>query len=342
MTGSDDLAGGLLNKGFILDQSGASGPGTRGPGAPGSGARGPGAPGSRGPARSGRTFLVTGAHRSGTSLVASMLLAVGIFMGAAINDIVHEDETFGRLLEARDRAGLVSLIAERNAAYGTWGFKLPMLCAWLDADDMALFNNPHVIAVFRDPVAIAVRAALSEYQAEMVALRRAADDMAAMVGFVERLRCPKLLLSYEKALVFPGDFVDAVLRFCGLPENAALREQLVSLIEPNRPSYIVGSRRRYQGIVEAVRDGCLYGWCRLTGMADPVTLELLVDGQTVLTFVADGFRQDLLDAGYGAGRHGFCLDLGRLGLRGDPVICIQVAAHGFALENSGRRVAAYG
>ena len=75
-------------------------------------------------------------------------------MGAEINDIVHEDETFGRLLEARDRAGLVSLIAERNAAYGTWGFKLPMLCEWLDADDMALFNDPHVIAVFRDPVAI--------------------------------------------------------------------------------------------------------------------------------------------------------------------------------------------
>jgi hypothetical protein len=329
MTGSDDLAGGLLNKGFILDRSGARGPGAHGPGA-------------QEPGRGGRTFLVTGAHRSGTSLVASLLRAVGIFMGAAINDIVHEDETFGRLLEARDRAGLVSLIAERNAAYGTWGFKLPMLCAWLDADDMALFNNPHVITVFRDPVAIAVRAALSEYQAEMVALRRAADDMAAMVGFVERLRCASLLLSYEKSLVFPADFVDAVLRFCGLPENAALREQLVSLIEPNRPSYIVGSRRRYEGVVEAVRDGCLHGWCRLTGVADPVTLELQVDGQTVLTFVADGFRQDLLDAGYGTGRHGFCLDLGSVGVRGDSVIRIQVAAHGFALENSGRRVAAYG
>jgi hypothetical protein len=42
--------------------------------------------------RSGRTFIVTGLHRSGTSLVASILQHAGIFMGRQINDAVFEDE----------------------------------------------------------------------------------------------------------------------------------------------------------------------------------------------------------------------------------------------------------
>lgn len=318
MSASGTQAGELLNKGFIVDRPGTSLPG-----------------------RAGRTFIVTGLYRSGTSLVASILRQVGIFMGADINDIVHEDEAFAKVIEGQDSDGLKRLIRERNAAYGTWGFKLPMLCRWLDPGDMALFNDPHVIVAFRDPVAISVRASLSEYQAPMQALRDAAGDLAAMVTFVEQLRCPKLLLSYEKALVFPGDFVDAVTQFCGLPQSDALRGRLIRVIEPNRQTYIAGARRRYEGIIEGVTGGCLYGWCRLTGVSDPVALDLLVDDQPVLAFLADAFRQDLLDAGFGKGNHGFYLDLRKLGLRPDSVIRIKVAARAIELDNSGRRVEEY-
>ena len=150
------------------------------------------------------------------------------------------------------------------------------------------------------------------------------------------------MLSYEKALAFPGDFVGAITRFCGLPESEALRDRLVGLIEPNRPDYIAGSRRRHAGIIEGVIDGQLYGWCRLTGVADPVALELFADGKRVCGFVADAFRQDLLDAGYGLGTHGFYLDVGKLGVKRSAVVRIKVAVHGDELENSGRRVAAYG
>lgn len=304
----------LVNKGFIVDRRGASGPG------------------------GGKTFIVTGLYRSGTSLVASILRQVGIFMGAEINDIVHEDVALAKVVEGRDRDGLKLLIGERTAAYGTWGFKLPMLCEFLDHADMALFNAPHVIVPFRDPVAMSVRTSLSEYQDPMQALRKAAGDMAAMMAFVDRLDCPKLLLSYEKSLVFPGDFVDAITQFCGLPQSSMLHARLTRLVEPNRESYISGSRRHYQGIIEGVIGGNLYGWCRLTGVTDPVALNLFADEQPVLGFVADTFRQDLLDAGYGAGNHGFYLNLGQLGLRPNSVIRIKVAEHGIELDNSGRCV----
>jgi hypothetical protein len=290
----------------------------------------------------GRTFIVTGLHRSGTTLIASMLRQVGIFMGAAINDIVHEDEDLAQLIEAKDQGELRQLIASRNSGYGTWGFKLPMLCRWLHAPDMALFNNPHVIVTFRDLLAISRRASLSEYQAPLQALRDAANDMAAMVEFVTQLPCPTLLLSYEKALVFPEDVVDAIARFCALPQSEALRQRLISAIQPNREMYLLGARRRYEGRVEGIAGGRLYGWCRLTGVADPVSLELLVDNRLAASFVADAFRQDLLDAGFGAGRHGFFLDVASLGARPDAVVRIKVAGHGVELDNSGRRLDDYG
>jgi hypothetical protein len=308
----------LVNKGFIVDSPGTGGSG------------------------GGKTFIVTGLYRSGTSLVASILRQVGIFMGSEINDIFHEDVALARVVEGRDRDGLQRLISERNAVYGTWGFKLPMLCAFLDHDDMALFNDPHVIVPFRDPVATSVRTALSDYQAPMQALRKVAGDMAAMMAFVDRLGCPKLLLSYEKSLVFPGDFVDAITQFCGLPQSDMLHERLTRLVEPNRERYIAGSRRHYQGIIDGVIGGNLYGWCCLAGVADPVALDLFVDERPVLGFVADAFRQDLRDAGYGEGKHGFYLDIGKLGLRPHSVIRIRVTEREIELDNSGRRLQDYG
>jgi hypothetical protein len=291
--------------------------------------------------RAGRTFIVTGQQRSGTSLVASVLRRVGIFMGTAINDNVHEDEALAKLLLARDREQFRRAIHERDAAYGTWGFKLPMLCDVLAPADFALFTNPHIIVPFRDPVSVAVRQTLSDYRQPMPALRGAVDALAAMVAFVDQLDCPTLLLSYEKSLVFPADFIDAIVGFCDLPRGDAMRAELIALIEPNRKAYIDGVRRQYTGIIERRSGSHLLGWSHLTGSADPVALELSADGQPVLAFQADLFRPDLLEAGYGTGHHGFELDLRGLNLRPDSIIRIQVATHGIALRNSGQPLSAY-
>jgi hypothetical protein len=319
MNTSEKPADDMVNKGFIMNR-----------------------PNDGAPRRGGRTIIVTGLHRSGTSLVASILRQVGIFMGSEINDLVHEDEAIAKILINRDFAALTRLIRERDATYGTWGFKFPMLSKPLRYDELTLFSDPHIIVPFRDPVTVAVRKSLSEYQEPMRALRTAVDDQAAMLTFIEQLQCPTLLLSYEKSLVFPGDFIDSILQFCDLPRGDALRDRLIGLIEPNRPTYIAQVRRHYGGVIDGIAGGCLYGWCCLTAVADPVALDLLVDNRPVLTVLADQFRQDLLDAGFGTGHHGFSIDLATLALRPDSVIRIKVAAQGIELDNSGRPLEAYG
>jgi hypothetical protein len=302
----------------------------------------PAEPAGNRPGRAGRTIIVTGLHRSGTSLVASILRQAGLFIGTEINDVVYEDEEIARILASRDAAALKRIIGERDHEYRSWGFKQPMLCRDLDAAQLALFNDPSVIVTFRDPVSMSVRTSLSEYQQPMQALCEAMSDLNAMMAFIAELRCPVLLLSYEKALTFPHDFVDAIIQFCGIPRNAALRARLIGVIEPNRPSYIIGARKRFEGTIDGVREGRLHGWCRLSHSIKPVALHVLVDERKVLSLLADNFRQDLLQAGIGRGNHGFSIALQALRAQPDAMIRIKVADIGVELDNSGKRLWEFG
>jgi hypothetical protein len=293
----------------------------------------------RSSAEKGRTFIVTGLYRSGTSLVASILQEAGIFMGSEINDIVFEDEAIAAILTAGDTAALQRLIDERDAGHTRWGFKYPMLCDVLAPGQLSLFRRPRLIVTFRDHLAIAARMSLSEYKEEPIqVLRDLSAGQTAMTNFISELGCPSLLLSYDKALAFPQDFIDSIMRFCDTPPSAELRERLLALVEPNRQRYIAGARQRYEGVIEGVRNGQLYGWCRLTHSTDPLTLDVSVDERVVLRLVADTFRQDLLDASIGQGRHGFFIGLESLRARPDSVIRVAVVPHGIELDKSGTRL----
>jgi hypothetical protein len=73
-----------------------------------------------------------------------------------------------------------------------------------------------------------------------------------------------------------------------------------------------------------------------------VVLELLADGRLVKQFVADVFREDLRDAGFGTGAHAFVVKTEGLGLSPTTIIRVQVAKFGVELENSGRPFQEYG
>ena len=297
---------------------------------------------NRGSDRPGRTFIVTGLERSGTSLVAAILQQMGVFMGSEINDAVYQDEEIFRLLVERDMQKLRRVIAARNASHKLWGFKYPGLWHSLNPEQMDMFDRPQLIVTFRDPVAMAVRRSLSEYQEPMRSLRSAIGDHIALMEFLGQLAYPNLLLSYEKVLGFPQDFINSVLRFCNIEPGPALRAGLLALIEPNRPRYLATARRPFEGSIEGVREGRLYGWCWLLRMPEPVTLDVLVDDRLVLTTIADSFRQDLLDAGIGNGRHGYFVPLEELRARPDSLIRVRVARYGVELVNSGTRLCDFG
>jgi hypothetical protein len=233
------------------------------------------------------------------------------------------------------------VIARRNASGKDWGFKVPHIAAYLNQNDLARFRNPHLIVIFRDPVAITVRHALAEQVDPLPALQDTTDAMNGLAEFVTRTTCPALLLSYEKALIFPEVFLDALTRFCAIPLTDDLRQRLMRQIQPNADDYINRARRSFAGVIDHLRDGKLSGWCCEIDSTYPVDLDLFLNGINVLTFKADQFRPDLAPAGFGDGNSGFSLDLSPLALPPQTLVQIRVSGRTFELANSGRRLADY-
>jgi hypothetical protein len=289
----------------------------------------------------GRTFIVSGSGRGGTTLVAEILREAGLHLGDNIAEIVSEDLQMLGILRSGDRGRLDTVIARRNGQHQDWGFKLPNIHAFLHHKDLARFRNPHLIMIFRDPQAIATRGVLADYFDPLIALRDASVALNNLVEFVHLTTCPCLLLSYEKALTFPGDFIDTLVNFCGLGIESESRQRLLGRVQPNAESYIAGARRFYAGVIDHLTNGTLFGWCREVDKLDTQELDLFINENKVLTFRADQFRADLADAGFGNGNHGFVVNLARFAPESDAVLKVRVSGCNFELQRSGRHVREY-
>jgi hypothetical protein len=291
----------------------------------------------------GRTFLVSGLGRGGTTMLANLtreaLLHKAGRDGAGA-DPLHD--TF-EVLNALRSSGvdLDAFIARENARFRDWGLKAPMLAGYLAPHELTRFRNPHLLMVFRDPVAIAVRAAKSESVDVLTALRSNAEATPGLLSLVEGSTCPALLISYEKAITFPDDLVDALIQFCGSDGRSGLRERLLACVEPNSETYIKTARRAFEGMVDLVWQWQLHGWCWDSMGHYPVDLDIFLDGVRAATVRADMFRADLKAAGVGDGRHGFIVDLAALGARPETRVEVRVTDRIFELTNSGRQVRSY-
>lgn len=284
-----------------------------------------------------RTVIVSGAARSGTSMVARVLHAAGVPMGSDVDQVVFEDAGFSVLFEQRtlDRQALRALVDDRNRNHAVWGFKRPHLHEQ-DPAIIGMFRNPLVVLIVRDLVAVAERNVISEMLDPAVSLAAAANDLQRVIGFARSLTCPVLLLSYEKALQNRPVFVDSLTRFCGLDLPEAERARLAGLVEPDRPAYVESARRRFEGYIDGVRDTTLVGWACQYDMPLPVKVTVFRDGIPIRDVIADRYRQDLAAAGVGAGRHGFEIDLREFRFTRESRVSVRIHGRTFELKRSGQ------
>jgi glycosyltransferase involved in cell wall biosynthesis len=93
------------------------------------------------------------------------------------------------------------------------------------------------------------------------------------------------------------------------------------------------------GMLERADLHAIAGWAKTHGEAGPVTLELLINGDSAGTFPAETAREDLLEAGIGEGRHGFMLHLPRgLSAFAAHEIRVRRAGDGAELPGSPRTI----
>ena len=265
-------------------------------------------------------------------MIAGMLHEAGLFLGSELDPVVREDTEIAGLL-GTDK--LAALIARRNGAHAVWGFKRPNLHVFGPGVVQA-FRNPRVVVTSRDPLVVGRRDVLSEHRRdEFASIHAAAAETAALLTFAQNLRCPVLLVSYEKAVRDPARLARALLAFCGLQAEV---ERVAAAVEPESAAYRQSTERRYRGHIDEVRDGMVRGWAADLGSAEPLQLELLVSGRAAASALADEFRVDLAEQGIGSGCHGFSLPLPASTMP-DASIAVRIAGRTYELVGSGGQMA---
>lgn len=286
-----------------------------------------------GPDAGQRTIIITGLGRSGTTMMATMLRSANLYIGTKIYEATQEDAEFVHILTQDELENLPALIKSRNNQFPTWGFKLPALHAFLPSSSLGLFRNPHLIVIFRDPIAIAVRHALAEKVDAHGLLLDGIDGSRLLMEYALNAQCPALLVSYEKMLAAPDKTIDTILDFCGLSADADRRTNMLAAVQPNNSQYIVSATRHFSGRIDGVVNHRLSGWCWEVGNSVPVRVDLIVNDHVIGTVMADRFRHDLRKQGIGDGRHGFQIDLAQYTIAADAIIRVRV--HGRTAELRG-------
>ncbi len=266
------------------------------------------------PAQAEWTTIVVGVARSGTSMIASMLRAMGVSLGERVDNIVHEDVELAKLLEQDrpDNRKLSQLVDMRNASHSRWAWKRPDAFRYIESA-LHEFRNPRFIIPFRDTLAISLRNVISAESEFANTFRKTANDYVLLSQFVERLQCPALLLSYEKSVMHREATVEAVADFLSIKLNDARRNKALAAIEPNRPEYLANARKKQVlGGMGMPGPRFIRGWAKLVDRKDKVDVEILVDDKHWKTIKADMHRPDLAEKGIGDGCYGFQIALSEL------------------------------
>lgn len=180
-----------------------------------------------------RTYVTFGVERGGTSLVAGVLRALGLYLGD-IPEGNNEDRNFHNKPLGQMRA----TINERNAEHDVWGWKYPTAVNYLPVLSRSL-RNPHFIIVFRDTVATALSRA--QWDGEFIrrsgrmSLHETNANANANMGFALATRRPCMLISNEKAQSSPSALIDelADFLFVDRPDDD-LRRRILAYTEPGR------------------------------------------------------------------------------------------------------------
>ena len=286
------------------------------------------------------TLVVVGLTRSGTSMIGSLFQTLGIHMGEGIDKAVFEDVEVARLIESEDYAGLKALVAKRNAGHQVWGFKRPNAYQQL-ARILPLLRKPRLVVLFRDILAIAMRNHVSMQMDVISTLPKYIAQYQILVDSVAKVKCPALLVSYEKFAQFPEDSIRRTAEFAGVVLQPAKLKEALEVIGNGPETYLQSSRLRYAGHVDRIIDGKLRGWAMVVGEPKiKAKVNLLVGGKVMKSGVANKLRKDLVAANIGGGHHGFEI---AVGADLDPELPIDVTAGNanFLLANSGKPVAFY-
>lgn len=240
-------------------------------------------------------IVVVGVARGGTSMVAGSMAKLGIFMGDKAAPPVFEDMRLSDSFERRDLRAVQDIVQEYSLQHGLWGWKRPSSINYLDAVHRAL-NAPRYIFIYKDILSIALRNTISMLSDTIAELESANQQYYKTVEFLRKQSIHAMLVSYDKALADPTNFLKELTHFCGIDPDEDKMRQARAFITSNPEQYLDVSRiTKSQGHLDGIASGRVYGWARLVNSDEPASVDIFIDDEKVGTVVADKTRPDLME-----------------------------------------------
>jgi hypothetical protein len=169
-----------------------------------------------------KKILVTGLGRSGTSAAASILFHFGYCLTDLPQIRNHEDPQLRDLLKEGKVDEIVDILKTRSARNTHVGWKDPKIYGRSGPNLIGKLGDDWLLVViFRDPIAIAMRRALSG-QAEFAAdLDKVITGQRKLFEFADQVSRTRAVLyvSYEKMLTDPIGFISEFAEYVDWPNS---------------------------------------------------------------------------------------------------------------------------
>lgn len=186
------------------------------------------------------TIIVTGVGRSGTSMIARILIELGLELGTHLGVNSSEDIEIRTLVKDTNLPEFEKLCRARDQRWDKWGFKCPSYRRVIPTFTPAV-RNPRFIVTFRDVLAIALRNQISIGGDVLNNLQQSLNAYHHLIRQIEALTAPALLISYEKALQFPKEMVVEIAGFVGLSPRPEAVTQACAAVANGDERYLGGS-----------------------------------------------------------------------------------------------------
>ena len=185
-----------------------------------------------------KTIVVMGLARSGTSMMATILKTLGVFIGDSLTKGSLEDKEISNLMEASsDDETLKKIISQRNKSHKIWGWKRPGAFKKI-AKYENLLRNPFYIFMTRDLAAISLRRSIAVNTKINDNLFQAQKQYLSYINFISSTALPSLIIPNEIANSDKDFFIESIVEFLGLDCNKKQIKESKKIIQPNNNSYL--------------------------------------------------------------------------------------------------------
>jgi hypothetical protein len=240
-----------------------------------------------------RPIVVVGAVRGGTSMIAGALAKLGVFMGDCAFPTVYEDKRLSEVFEKNDIDCAKSIINEYTSKFEKWGWKRPSSIDYLDIVEKTM-DSPSYVFIFKDVLSIAQRNSISMHSEVFYGMQTALNQYGNALKFLRENNLHVLLVSYEKAVAYPENIVEALISFYSLSPTEQQYTEAVNFISPSPISYLDESRiTKAEGWLDGLSGRRIFGWARYIHDKKLAKVKLMLNGKVLGTVEASQPREDI-------------------------------------------------